>query len=101
MKGMGVVQCLIAILVLAMSSGAAELGSLRILYVGDETGERAQSFRNFLQKHVASIETAPRKSFDPKRAESFDVVLVDWPQGDREAKFPPTKSPLGDRENWS
>jgi hypothetical protein len=101
MKGRGVIAILLTILALVCAARAAELGKLRVLYIGDETSSRAQDFKGFLEKHVATVDLASRTAFDPARASGLDVVLLDWPQNSRGEKFPPTKSPLGERENWS
>jgi hypothetical protein len=101
MKGRGVIAILLAIFALVCAARAAELGKLKVLYVGDETGSRAQDFKLFLEKHVATVDLANRKAFDPARASAFDVILLDWPQNSRVEKFPPTKSPLGERDTWS
>src|SRR5258705_13747238 len=101
MKGRGVIAILLTIFALVCATRAAELRKLKLLYIGDETSPRAQVFKAFLQKHVTSVDLASRSGFDPAGASAVDVVLLDWPQNSRGEKFPPTKSPLGERDNWS
>jgi hypothetical protein len=99
MKGRGFAS--LWVLALGMSATAVELQELKVLHIGNNK-ERAATFENFLTKHVKAVETIQRSKFDPARAASFDVVLLDWQQNEPGAeKFPPTKSPLGERENWS
>jgi hypothetical protein len=101
MKGRGVMAILMAIFAFVCVSSSTELRKLKVLYVGDETGPRAQDFKSFLEKHVAVVDLANRKAFDPARGSTVDVVVLDWPQNSRGEKFPPTKSPLGERDDWS
>jgi hypothetical protein len=99
MKGRRLIS--LFMLTLGMSAGAVELRELKILHVGNNR-ERADAFESFLTKHVQSVETISRKDFAPAGAASFDVVLLDWQQNEPGAeKFPPTKSPLGEREKWA
>ncbi len=80
--------------------GAAELSQLRVLYVGNAQSSRAADFKAFLSTNVAKVDVASRDGFDPATAKDFDVVLLDWSQGESQGNFPPKKSPLGRRENW-
>ena len=99
MKGRGFTS--LFALALGLSAGAVELRELKVLHVGNNA-ERAGAFESFLAKHVKSVETFSRKDFIPTRAASFDVVLLDWQQNEPGAeKFPPTTSPLGEREKWA
>src|SRR5213594_1752282 len=99
MKGRGLV--FLFAFGLYISASAVELRELKVLHVGNNR-ERALAFETFLSKHVKSVETTARKDFDPSRASSFDVVLLDWQQNEPGAeRFPPAKSPLGDRDMWS
>ncbi len=79
---------------------AGELRDLKVLYVGSAVGPRAADFKAFLGTNVARAEVATRAGFDPAQAESFDVVLLDWPQSGGQEQFPPKKSPLGERSAW-
>jgi hypothetical protein len=74
-----------------------DLKSLKVLYVGDPDDERGRAVTGFLRQHVARVDEAARRSFDPASADSFDVIVLDWPQG---GKFPPDACPLGAREKW-
>jgi hypothetical protein len=80
---------------------AAELGKLRVLYVGNAKSARAAEFQAFLRTNVAQVAVAERVGFDPARADSFDVVLLDWSQSDSRGEFPPRKSPLGEAKSWA
>lgn len=73
------------------------LRELRVLYVGNE---RAESYTSFLEEHVKRIETVSRSDFRPKQAIPFDVVLLDWPQGEETQDMRKLKSPLGTRAEW-
>jgi hypothetical protein len=99
MKGRGVL--LLVAFFVAFGSHASDLRDLKVLYIGNKT-DRTEAFTAFLSKHVKSVEKAQRTDFDPARAASFDVVLLDWQQNEgTQRDFPPTKSPLGARETWS
>jgi hypothetical protein len=77
---------------------SAELAELKVLYVGSE---RAQDYVDFLKGKVALAEAMSRESFRPADAARFDVVLLDWPQGEATREMRKLKSPLGTREGWS
>src|SRR6266436_8296979 len=77
---------------------AAELGDLRVLYVGKE---RAADFVKFLTGKVAVVTARTRSEFQPSEARDFDVVLLDWPQGEETRDMRKLGSPLGQREQWS
>lgn len=72
---------------------------LRVVYLGDEGGERAASYQEFLREHFAHVDVVPRNGPHDAAIAEADVVLLDWPQGID--PFPPQKSPLGKREEWS
>jgi hypothetical protein len=73
------------------------LSELRLLYVGSE---RPAAFEDFLAGHVGHVETADRESFQPSQANSFDVVILDWPQSEKTRGLRKTGSPLGARDEW-
>ena len=99
MKGRGLLPFLLVASIIC--AHATELRDLKVLYVGNSQ-ERAEAFTSFLSKHVKTVEKARRADFDPSAASSFDVVLLDWQQNEgTQRDFPPTKSPLGDRDKWS
>src|SRR5439155_23218335 len=76
---------------------AGELKDLKVLYIGSErTGE----FVPFLKKHVAQVETRKRTGFNAADAAAYDVVLLDWPQGEETREMRKLRSPLGSREEW-
>ncbi len=83
------------------TANAAELSQLKLLYVGDASSQRAREFKGFLKMNVGQIEVANRIGFNPKQAEGFDVVLLEWAQGGADREFPPTKSPLGESAAWN
>lgn len=68
----------------------------RVLYVG----QRAADFGPFLKSHFAKAEVIPRDQFKPSQAEDFDVVLLDWPQGNYLHGAWLDDAPLGKREDW-
>src|SRR6187200_2592698 len=76
---------------------AADLANLKVLYVGSE---RAADYVNFLKGKVALVEAKSRADFQPKDAGRFDVVLLDWPQGDETREMRTLKSPFGTRDEW-
>jgi hypothetical protein len=80
---------------------AAPLAQLKVLYIGDASSPRAREFQGFLQTNVAKVEVTRRKGFDPKQAAPFDVVLLDWPQGQSGEEFPPVSCSLGERAAWN
>src|SRR5262249_41515199 len=65
---------------------------LSVLYLGNPATPRGRAYADFLGKHFRKVEAVERKSFDPKRAEPFDVVILDWSQAERPEK---PMSPLG------
>lgn len=79
---------------------SADLDKLRVLYVGAPDGPRAKQFTGFLAKNVGRVEARSRKTFQPKDAEQFDVVLLDWPQSESTREERKGASPLGDRAAW-
>lgn len=83
---------------MAQSSPSKPLRELRILYVGSE---RATDYESFLKEHVNKIETVSRADFHPKQAAGFDVVLLDWPQGEETREMQRLRSSLGTREEWN
>jgi hypothetical protein len=95
---------IIWIAAIANLAWASDLGSLKVLYVGDQGSEREQAFSAFLQKQVASVSTANREGFDSESAASYDVVLLDWSQDSVHDHAPGwgsrLVSPLGARDHW-
>jgi len=93
---------LLAATMLAMpmieSSSAKDLIEMEVLYVGTE---RPADFVGFLKTRVAKIEARPRAGFKASEAEPFDVVLLDWPQGEEAREMRALGSPLGKREGWT
>jgi len=79
-------------------ANGADLAELKILYVGSE---RAADYVDFLKGKVALVEAKTRAEFRPKDALRFDVVLLDWPQGDETREMRTLKAPLGAREEWT
>ena len=75
---------------------AKDLADLKVLYIGSA---RTAEYEAFLRPRVAMLGTKERKNFNPATAANYDVVILDWPQGDGEI-FPPKASPLGDRSAW-
>ncbi len=82
----------------AQTAASKPLREMRVLYVGNE---RAESYVSFLEEHVEKIEAVSRSEFQPKQASSFDVVLLDWPQGEETLEMHKLKSPLGARVDWN
>jgi len=80
-----------------------------VLYLGNAGSARAREFERFLKDHFARVGVANRDGFDPRRAEGYDVVLLDWSHRDANTdgkfEFPypekGLKSPLGERSGWS
>jgi len=89
------------IAVMALADPSATPLPLRILYVGNLEKSRVKDFESFLKKHFVHVSVANRKSFDMALAKDADVVLLDWQQGEGEEKFPPTRSPIGERDGWT
>jgi hypothetical protein len=95
-----ILQLLVVSLVILASSTvrAKDLNELRVIYVGSE---RAPDFEEFLKEKVADFKAIPRASFLPADAEPFDVVLLDWPQGEEARELRQNSSPLGERATWN
>jgi hypothetical protein len=79
----------------------AALKELKVLYVGSTDQARGQDIQKFLSPQVKEIKTTSRKGFDPKSAQDFDVVLLDWSQGGDYRQEWLKPSPLGPREQWN
>ena len=75
---------------------ARELKDLKVLYIGSE---RAGEFVPFLKKYVAQIDARKRSGFNAADAAAFDVVLLDWPQGEETREMRKLKSPSGAARN--
>jgi len=88
---------LTALWLAATLAPAKDLSELKILYVGHE---RTDELVAFLKPNVAAVESRDRATFNPADAAAFDVVVLDWPQTGQ-ANFPPKKSPLGERGQWT
>ncbi len=89
-------------LTLLLPAGAKELAELKVLYVGNR---RAEEYVELLRGKVAQAESKERKQFAPADADSFDVVMLDWPQGEIDwngrVDLDRLGSPLGAREKWN
>ncbi len=84
----------------ALAAGADGPLPLRVLYLArNDEGDRTEAFVSYLNSMFEQAETVPRSDFDPKQADEFDVVLLDWSQQERTANNYP--SPLGDLADWS
>ena len=79
---------------------ASDLKSLSVLYVGDSGSPRAKSFSSLIEPQVKRFQSASRTDFAPFKADGYDVVVLDWPQGIDNLKGPDAKAPLGPRETW-
>ena len=77
---------------------AADLKDLKILYVCDE---RPAEYVKFLTGKVATVTAQSFSDFKPGEARDFDVVLLDWPQGEATRNMRKLSSPLGPREEWN
>ena len=101
----------LGIVLLACACSAAENVKvpLKVLYVGHAGTRRASAFDDFLKTRFESVTIAPRDGFNPRRADSVDVVLLDWSQYDLAGangtvdlkRLRSLKSPLGDRDSWT
>ncbi len=90
---------LLALFLGSVPTQAKNLEELRVLYVGQPESKRAQEFQEFLQPNLAALSLTHRETFQPREAEAYDVVLLDWPQqGDLKD---PKGHPLGDRADWN
>src|SRR5688572_5122584 len=97
MKRSSFLATLLALAFIPAFLHAKPLSELKILYVGSE---RAESFTSFLKGKVAQVEARERKDFKPADATPFDVVLLDWPQGEETREMRKLTSPLGRRDAW-
>ena len=85
-------------LISSSPSDARELADLKVLFVG---AERSTDYVDFLTGKVAQIESKNRADFKLSDAAPFDVVLLDWPQGEETREMRKLTSPLGTREAWN
>ena len=51
---------------------------LQILYAGHVGSEREDNFYKFLDRHFEKVEKTNLKSFSPKIAEGYDVIILDY-----------------------
>jgi hypothetical protein len=84
-------------MIASVSASADELRDLKVLYVGSE---RASAYVGFLSGKVAQIEAKSREAFEVRDADAFDVILLDWPQGEATRDMRKLRSPLGGRDGW-
>lgn len=92
-----VALCAWQLLFLTLPASAAEtVLPLRVLYIG----QRPAEFAPLLKAHFAKVQTVARDQFQPKQADDFDVVLLDWPQSHAMRGAWLDGSPLGRREDW-
>jgi hypothetical protein len=87
-----------AVMCLRTADGAEPL-PLKVLYVGNMGTPRAVAFEEFLRQQFVEVHLADRAAFEPATAKQVDVVLLDWSQSDSKAAG--SKSPVGDREEFS
>lgn len=71
---------------------------LKVLYLGSPDSERGKSYTAFLRDHFTNVTALPRVGFDPAKADTADVVVLDWPQSERSAKV---ELPLGAKASWN
>ena len=83
------------------STHAADLGKLKVLYVGDPETARAKQFEEFLRQKLGRVQVASRSTFKPAEANEFDVVLLDWPQSGGAYEGRQIHAPLGERADWT
>src|SRR5438093_13597617 len=80
---------------------AADLGKLKVLYVGDPETPRAKQFEGFLRQNLGRVQIASRSAFKPAEANECDVVLLDWPQSGGAYQGRQIHAPLGERADWT
>lgn len=90
----------VTLLGLAITSAAEQPQkvNLRVLYLGAPATPRGKAYTQLLNQRFRQAEATERKGFDPRQAEAFDVVLLDWSQNDRPDK---PMSPLGPLQAWT
>lgn len=97
------IRALLGVSTLCLSSlvSGADLDQLKVLFVGDLDSPRTGEFKEFLELNVGKVGLASRQGFDPASANSFDVVLLDWPQSGTAQGAWERPCPLGERDEWS
>jgi hypothetical protein len=91
----------LALSILPTIAAAATLDPLKLLYIGDKGTPREQAFTTFLRQHATTVDAVDRHNFDPATAAPYDVVLLDWPQGEETREMRKLRAPLGQREAWN
>jgi hypothetical protein len=87
----------ISLALLAVNLFAADAPlSEKVLYIG----HRAADFEPFLKEYFAKVDVVSRQDFKSSQAEAYDVVLLDWPQGNYPDKEWLHGAPLGNRQDW-
>jgi len=101
MKMFVAIQSLLVAAFLAgpLAAGEGQVLPLRVLYLGNTKGERAQEFAKFLKGHFAQATIADRADFVPSKADAIDVVILDWSQSETDVRK--AKSPFGELKDWS
>jgi hypothetical protein len=93
--------CLSVVTLIGLAGGVTAdepaKSNLRVLYVGNPATPRGKAYAAFLGRNFRQAEAVARQGFDPRRADAFDVVVLDWSQSERPEK--PT-SPLGPLQGW-
>ena len=73
--------------------------SLNVLYLARSDAKRTASFADFLSQRFEKCRVEQRDDFDASMLDGVDVVLLDWPQGERSSRD--GDSPLGPLDKWS
>jgi hypothetical protein len=89
MRGIGLAIAIVVLLAgtngHAQSQSApptAEVGRLRILYVGHAGSDREKDFVGFLKKYFDVVQTGNLQTFKETDTQGFDVTLLDWDWND-------------------
>ena len=102
MKRLSAILGLLPAVLGSMHVRAAEVGNLKVLYVGEpSTSRRAKQVTGFIGQHVDKIESVDRHAFKQPQADGFDVVVLDWPQSDKTEQERQQPAPLGARATWT
>ena len=88
------IQGLLCMAVLSGTGTAQDQSSkidLRVLYAGKPGSTREQDFAALLREHFCNVTTGDLAKFEPRSADGFDVIILDYP-GDgfdaRRVRFP-------------
>ncbi|WP_165227325.1 hypothetical protein [Aquisphaera insulae] len=63
---------------IASQASADDPFAIRVVYAGNPGSDREKDFAAFLRQTFREVKTVDYRTFEPKMADGFDVVIFDW-----------------------